>query len=87
MLHAGVIFVGGFSYADVLDSAKGWSCACCHHHYHHQHNNHLDILLVRFCDSASAYRPNAVSVQARHIQPGCVQRLSADGLARLGARH
>ena len=23
--HAGIIFVGGFSYADVLDSAKGWA--------------------------------------------------------------
>lgn len=25
MLLAGVVFVGGFSYADVLDSAKGWA--------------------------------------------------------------
>jgi phosphoribosylformylglycinamidine synthase len=26
----GVIFVGGFSYADTLDSAKGWSGRCMH---------------------------------------------------------
>ena len=25
LLCAGVVFVGGFSYADVLDSAKGWA--------------------------------------------------------------
>lgn len=25
MVSAGVVFVGGFSYADVLDSAKGWA--------------------------------------------------------------
>lgn len=25
MLLQGIIFVGGFSYADTLDSAKGWA--------------------------------------------------------------
>ena len=25
VLVAGLVFVGGFSYADVLDSAKGWA--------------------------------------------------------------
>ncbi len=25
MLFVGVVFVGGFSYADVMDSAKGWA--------------------------------------------------------------
>lgn len=24
-MSAGLVFVGGFSYADVLDSAKGWA--------------------------------------------------------------
>ena len=28
-MFRGIVFVGGFSYADVLGSAKGWTVVCC----------------------------------------------------------
>jgi phosphoribosylformylglycinamidine synthase len=38
---AGVVFVGGFSYADVLDSAKGWAGTI-------RHNPRLDKQFTDF---------------------------------------
>jgi len=47
---AGVVFVGGFSYADVLDSAKGWAGTI-------RHNPKLDKQFTDFYDRHASSMP------------------------------
>ena len=60
----GVAFVGGFSYADVLDSAKGWAG------------------VIRF-NKGIFEQFRRVLRADRHVLPRRVQRVPADGAARL----
>lgn len=80
---AGVAFVGGFSYGDVLDSAKGWAAKATF-------NTRCRDQLQKFYDEevgvTRGLRYLTFFCRSVHLLPRGLQWLSADESAGMGAR-